>query len=394
MPAAVTQLCSDQPHGRRRVKSKTRDLVKWDAQVPGLGLRIYAFCDSVWILQHRERGRQRKVTLGSSTELTRDEARKAARKLLGGNALKLALADPSPATEGPPLFSAFVEEFWAVKLRGWKPATQRTTRRFIDKEFLPTFGDMRVDDIDRAAVMRWRDGLRATPGNANRALPILSKIMDHAERQGFRPKRTNPCARVTRFNTGYVDRFLSRDEMAALGRAMQHASPSPTMATATAIVRLLLLTGARSGEILSLRWCTIDGVRAALSDSKTGERVIYLNTPALAVLATLPRRTAWVFPNYRGDGPLRSVQQGWYKLRAAAGLSDVRLHDLRHSFASHAILLNESLPIVGRLLGHALPESTQRYIHFAESDLGDAATRITGKLACALRGDAGEVAHV
>ena len=152
------------------------------------------------------------------------------------------------------------------------------------------------------------------------------------------------------------------------------------------MIRLLLLTGARVSEILTLRWEAIQPPRLQLPDSKTGPKFIYLGANATAILQGLERREGcpWVFPAGRGEGPLSSIYPQWAKIRRAAAIPDVRIHDLRHSYASVAINRGMSLLLIGRLLDHAQPETTARYAHLEDRSIADAAMRVSQSLGQAL----------
>ena len=220
-------------------------------------------------------------------------------------------------------------------------------------------------------------------------LPVLSVMMRQAELWDIRPQGSNPCRNMRRHKMPPHERFLSQEELKRLGFVLEH---SEDRQAATAI-RLLLFTGARSSEIAGLRWEWIRGTRAVLPDSKTGPKAIQLPPPARAVLSGLIREGRFVFPNKKGDGPLKDVGLRWQKLRILAGLDDVRIHDLRHTFASHAVMSGLDLYTVGRLLGHADTASTERYAHLADEHVREAAGRISGVVHSAMAGNGKEGAR-
>ncbi len=191
---------------------------------------------------------------------------------------------------------------------------------------------------------------------------------------------------MRRYKTTPRERFLSLDELKRLGFVLDHADDR----LAAAAIRLLLFTGARSSEITGLRWDWIRGARAVLPDSKTGPKAIQLPPPARAVLNGLPREGRYVFPNRKGDGPMKGLGLRWQKLRGLAGLDDMRIHDCRHTFASHAVMSGLDLYTVGRLLGHADTASTERYAHLADEHVREAAGRISGIVNDAMTGNAKE----
>ena len=281
-----------------------------------------------------------------------------------------------------PLMRNFAEDFMRRQARRWKPATRETNRCLIRDYIAPFFGAMRVADIARADVRRWFDGLSDKPGTANRTLPVLSAMMTQAELWDLRPQGSNPCRNKRRYKTPPRERFLSVDELKRLGFVLDHADDIQ----ASAAIRLLLFIGARSSEIAGLRWEWIRGSRAVLPDSKSGPKAIQLPPPARAVLHGLPRNGRYVFPNARGDGPMTDLGYRWTRLRKLAGLDGVRIHDCRHTYASHAVMSGLDLYTVGRLLGHANTGSTERYAHLADEHVRDAAERIAGIVGEAMAG--------
>ena len=255
----------------------------------------------------------------------------------------------------------------------------------MHRHILPAFGNRRVDAVTAKDVRNWFDDLSVTrAGSANRALAVLSSLMKHAEALGLRHEDSNPCKGLRRRKSGFEAHYLTDDEFAALGRALDHVeADSPVV---VAVVRFLLYTGARKSEALRLRWEYVHGDRAVLPDSKTGPRTIWLASPARAVLAARPRRTdcPWVFASPSGE-PAK-VNRGWSAIRRAAGLPTLRLHDLRHAHAALAVGGGEGLRIVAGLLGHADIGTTFGYAHLAEGSVFDAANRVSRGLAAMLDG--------
>ncbi len=319
----------------------------------------------------------RTVRLGSPGDMTAAEAREKA---------LAAIAKARDDKEAGPLFTDFAAEFMRRQGRRWKPSTRTGNAHLIDRYLVPFFGAMRVPQIGRADVRRWFDAMSGTPGNANRTLPVLSVMMRQAELWDLRPQGSNPCRNMRRYRTKPRERFLSVDELKRLGFVLDHAGDRQ----AAAAIQLLLFTGARSSEIAGLQWDWIRDTRAVLPDSKTGPKAVQLPPPARAVLNALPRRGRYVFPNGRGDGPMTDLGPRWRKLRGLAGLDDVRLHDCRHTFASHAVMSGLDLYTVGRLLGHADTASTERYAHLADGHVRAAAGRISGIVHDAMTGSGKE----
>ena len=322
------------------------------------------------------------VTLGSAGvaagALGAPAARAAARRLL----IKATLADLPTAPEKlkAPLFAEFAEEFWLDYSPHWKPSTRDASRAYIDKRLIPRFGALSVDAIERADINRWRDSMAERGGSFNRAIPIMSVMMQYAEKLGYRAKNTNPCRGVSRFKRDLPERYLSADEYRRLGRVLaEHDGVNPFVIPA---LLMLIYTGARVSEIATLRWRYVQPPRLQLPDSKTGPKTIYLNPQAIAVIEGLEPRgdELLVFPATCREAPI-NLGQYWDRIRRKAALPEVRLHDLRHSFASVAITQHIPLAIIGKLLGHALPETTARYAHLADEVISESADRICSTLA-------------
>ena len=257
------------------------------------------------------------MILGEAGTITATKARRQAKVELD--------AAKSDRINGP-LFRDFAEEFMRRQSRRWKPRTQETNRHFLNRYILPFFADMRVGDIHPADVRRWFDSMSATPGTANRSLPVLSVMMTQAELWNLRPHGSNPCRKIRRYPAKRRERFLSLEELKRLGFVLEHAEDTQ----AAAAIRLLLFTGARSSEITGLKWEWIRGTRVVLPDSKSGPKTIQLPPPARTVLQSLSRNSKFIFPDRRGDGPMNDLGARWARLRRIAALDDVRVHDLRH----------------------------------------------------------------
>ena len=227
-------------------------------------------------------------------------------------------------------------------------------------------------DITRADVQRWFASCRATPVAADRSMPVPSVTMKEAERMGYRPEGSNACRRIRRYRRKGRERFLSDAEIGRLAaRLSAHEGGRPLEVAA---VRLLLLTGWRKSEVLTLRWSDYCEGHQFLRDGKTGPRTVWLSRAARNVLGNIDRTGAWVFPARRANGPAGPICLRWFwqHVRAEADLSDVRLHDLRHAHATFALRHGESVLAIGRLLGHASPHTTLKYTHLADAMVREA----------------------
>lgn len=250
-----------------------------------------------------------------------------------------------------------------------------------------------------ADVVRFHTGLSEVPYEANRALAVLSKLMAFAEDLGLRPRGSNPCGRVTRYREQARERYLTLEEFAHLSDVLDAVEGAGKVSPfSIAAIRLLILTGARRDEIRTLQWSHIDKERsiAFLPDSKTGRKVIHLSGPALDLLDRLPRieGNAFVFAGGRPAGtrvhvrgqPIRDLQGPWESIRALAGFPELRMHDLRHSYASLLAASGTPLLVIGKLLGHKHVATTARYAHLSENPGRSANARLGHHLAAAFGG--------
>ena len=277
-----------------------------------------------------------------------------------------------------PTFLSFVAETWrAACYDRYKPSTRHRTDSALRTQLLPTFGRQRLDGIHREAVHEWFDRYSKTaPAGANRTLDVLRQIFNHAVACGY--VRANPTRDVRRNPRPKLTRFLSRTEIDNLHAALNAHRGRGSGKQQAEIIRLLLLTGCRKGEIVRLRWSEVCGEFLHLNNSKTGPRTVVLNAQAKAVLARQPRNgSAYVFSSVTDVSRSRSDELSlWRKVRREAEIQDVRLHDLRHTFASHAVMQGVPLPVISRLLGHTQPRMTLRYAHVGDREIAAAAERI------------------
>jgi integrase len=375
--------------------TSTGDGFLWDDLVPGFGVRCRAGSKS-YVLQYRVLGgrgsRQRRVTLGRVGSLSLDDARVLAQEYLRGVRYG---HDPAGARQAMRL-APRVEDLAERYLREHADVKKKASSARMDHvnmrlHVLPVLGTVRVDTLTRADIARLHHGMRATPGAANRVLALLSKMCNLAEQWGLRDPGTNPVKGIARYRERARERHLSPTELGRLGEVLRRAEIERTESpSVVALVRLLLLTGARRGEVLGLRWDRLDwqGGSVRLADSKTGPKTLYLSDAARAVLAQLPRveGNPWCVPGRVHGRPLANPQKPWKRLRSAAGLEDVRLHDLRHTYAAVAARGGLSLPMIGALLGHVEPQTTQRYAHLVGHPVQAAAEQVGEAVKAALGG--------
>jgi integrase len=388
---------------KRFVESRApaaKDTFHWDEEVPGFGLRVKPSGRRSYVIQYRTRGRvSRRYTIGAHGLYTVEKAREKARRLLQ------AVRDGrDPAAEKDdaltaPTVAKLAERYLAEHAASKKKLSSiQSDKSNLNKHVLPELRQRPVAEVTRADIMKLRHQMRETPGAANRTLALLSKMFNLAEKWGWRPDGSNPCRHVERYPERKMERFLSVDELRRLGDALAEAARTQSVSpSAVAAVRLLVFTGCRVGEILTLQWAHTDEAQKCLRlpDSKTGAKIVHLNAPALEVLAGIGKRDDNPFViGGRGEGSLQSLRRPWLNVRKAAGLEDVRLHDLRHSFASVAVAGGLSLPVIGALLGHTQAATTQRYAHLAADPLKQATEMIGSRIAAAMTGQTADVVQI
>lgn len=381
-------------------RPEARERVLWDSEVPRFGLRVRTSGVKTFIVQYRAGGRVRKLTLGQYGPMTVEEARKSAKRKLGKVADGADPAEERDAGRDAPT----VEDLMALYLERHAPKKQPRSvaedRRLFEHHLAPAFGRRLVSSVTRGDMDTLHAKLREAPFQANRVLSLASKLFNLAEHWGYRAPGTNPCRGVERYREERRARFLSEAELARLGAALADAEGRGTeLPSAIAAVRLLLLTGARRGEVLDLQWEHVDFERRCLRlpASKTGAKIVTLNTPALEVLNTLKEagvRSRYVIPGRRDDAPLVGLPRAWQRLQKAAGLEGVRLHDLRHSFAATAAGGGTSLHVIGALLGHSQAATTKRYAHLSDDPRQQAAEAAGSRLAAALDGKSAPVVPI
>ena len=333
-----------------------------DAELKGYGVRIMPSGTKRYFIHSQHRGHRVWKIVGDAAVISEAEARARARTMLA------ALRDDrdiEAEVSGDALFETVAEEVFTRYGRRWKPRTLAVNRRYLQNQILPFFAGRPVAEIDREEVQRWFRSLHATPAAANRSAPILSVIMQQAEAWGYRPDGGNPCKNIRRYRQKRSERFLSPEEYRRLGMALDgHEARQPFRVAA---LRLLLLTGCRKSEIVTLEWRFYRDGRLYLADSKTGPRTVWLCEAAREVLDGLPRSSRFVFPIAGQRTPWCWLDAFWIQLRAEAGLEDLRLHDTRHSYASMALSSGETIRTVGRLLGHDNAVTTLKYAHLSDA---------------------------
>lgn len=410
------------------LKPRSSDYVQYCGQLPGFGCRVQPSGFKSFVVQYDFGGRRgvtRKVTLGKFGKITVEDARRAAIKILANAELGIDVAGEQTKRRAAMTVAELCTEYSERGCRHKKASTLATDKGRIERHIKPLLGQRVITEITKGDISRFKNDVASGKtavdiktgkrgraivtggeGTATRTLRLLGGIFSYAVEQGY--IATNPRAGVKGFEEKRCERFLSPDEIARLGATLRLAETEglpwqfqegkkakhrPTKAEnqretisphAVAAIRLLLLTGARLSEILKLQWQHISVEHGVLNlpTSKTGKKVIYLGAPELEILATLPRveGNPYVIVGEKADQPRRDLKRPWRRITAHAGLIGVRLHDLRHTNAAKGAGSGMGLLLVGKLLGHLSPSTTERYAHIANDHLRQASQTISNTI--------------
>lgn len=378
----------------RKLRAQGKDHIVWCDQTPGFGVRVKPSGAATWIVDYRDgAGKKRRETIGPILLWACEDAR----------AKAIATKDTAKPPSGPSTIRALARRYlaeWAVAPRK-KPRSIREDQRLLDLHILPELGDVPVHRLTRGQVASFVAGKMNTPVQANRILALLSKMLSLAELWGMR-QGPSPTKGIERFPEKPRERYLDEDEYGRLGKALdeltsgvagKRSKPRRETLTAIACVRFIALTGCRKSEAQALRWSWIDLERgvAALPDSKSGEKPLYLPEAAIEALRSAPRIAGCdcVFPGRRRrDGewrPIQDIQNAIERIRAAAGLADITLHTLRHSFGTTAVDENVDMRRVAAIFGHRRIETTKGYMHARRKTVSGAANQVGSVIADRLR---------
>lgn len=356
-----------------------KDMCLWDTEVKGFGLRVQPSGRRSYIYKFRTPdGRRRNRKIGEPESLTAEAARRIVLGMVSDAALGKVVIDDKPKQKSitmRKMCDLYLEDYARLHK---KPKSVEDDTRYIEKDIKPRLGSKSLSEIRSKDIVKIHSSLADTPIKANRLLALLSKMFNLAEEWEYRDANTNPTQHIRKYKETPRERFLTQEEMVALEKTLADAERknevSPSVIHA---LRVLLMTGARLQEVLTMKWeyVDIEESKINLPDSKSGKKTIWLSDKARDYIDTIPhkRGNPFVFPGQRTGSRLINLQKPWRKLRAIAEIEDVRIHDLRHTYASLAVSQNLSLPIVGKLLGHKSTKSTERYAHLYDEVMRDAA---------------------
>lgn len=380
------------------------DRFLWDSDVLGFGLRISPAGKLVYILQYRLDGRQRRFKIGThGSPWTPETARAEAQSLLGKVVDGIDPQEEKIAERKQHTVAELCDNYLEEGLYAAKDSSIRQARNNIENHIKPLIGSRRASKIVRADIeqllrdiaagktrrsrrtgYRSLSRVRGGKGAANQAVTTLSAVLGFAVTRGLR--LDNPAIGVKKFPGKKMERFLSPAELARLGEALAAAASLGVESVyAIAALRLLILTGCRKNEILQLKRVHIDTYHRCLRlpDSKTGAKIVHLGAPAMRIIAGIPQVVGnpYLLPGKKDGTHVTDLQAVWVRIRKTAGLEDVRIHDLRHSFASIGASTGDSMLIIGALLGHRSAKTTERYTHLSDHPLKSAAERISDEIA-------------
>ena len=351
------------------IKPTDRINILWDDQLKGFGLCVRPSGKKTFILKYRiGRGRNalvKKQSLGCLPVVTLEIAKNKAKSflLMASQGIDPIKKDCTLLTIRE-LCEQYLDRYAIIHK---KKSSFIRDKNLINRVIVPDFGKMKVVDLGRMHLIKYHHSLKETPIMANRLLALISTMMNLAEKWEYRDQNTNPCKFVDRYKENKRQVYLSMDQLERVGSAMRQLKDIESEYVLSAI-QMLILTACRTQEILSLKWEYIDFKNSSMNlpDTKTGERKIYLNPSAIHILEKLERKSDYVFVSRVENKPITTIRLTWKKICKIAELQNVRPHDLRHTFASHAVNNGFSLPIIAKMLGHKDLKTTQRYAHLHE----------------------------
>jgi integrase len=365
------------------LESKVKPYDVWDSEIKGFMVTVFPSGRKTLSFRYYDSNKtNQKIKIGVFGNITCETARDLAKGLAGDLAKGI---DPKknktevaiePKVQEKILFLEFFEIYTQKhRLIHHKPSTFKISQYIVNRYILPFFGDKYLGLIAAQDILNFKDFLKEVPGTYNKCSILLHKAFQLAELWGYREKNTNPCTGIQKHPEKKMERFLKEEELRRLERVLEDEEASYARSPyILGDIRMLMYTGCRMGEVLTLKWENVhlDDSYLQLTDSKTGARIVPLNEPAKRILGVLQKQddNLYVFCGGKnGTSHVVNIEKAWQVIRRKATLEDVRLHDLRHSFASFAIKKGLDLYQVAKLLGHKNIHTTTRYAHLAREDL-------------------------
>jgi len=344
------------------IKPQEKILEVRDVYLKGFGIRITPSGDRTYFLNCQRMGLKIKHNLGSCDDQSLFEARMKVKRLLYPKDINKDLLFNMVNV----LFYDFAHQVFENYKRHWKPSTYQVNKSYLHCQIFPYFISKPIVEIDQQDVVNWFSSLHKTPSAANRSLPILSTILKQAELMDIRPEGSNPCIGIKRYKVNKAKKFLTSDGVRKFIKSLENYTT--TYFYEVVALKLILFTGCRKNEIFKSEWKWVQNNQLFLPDSKTGPRVIWLSQPAKALLNSLPRTSKYIFPDKNNLHYNRRVDYFWRKFRRETDFSDLRIHDLRHTYASLASASGENILTVSKLLGHNHIKTTMIYTHSPENE--------------------------
>jgi integrase len=369
---------------------KEKDYIIWDDEIKGFGCRILPSGRRTYVFHYTSPATRKYsyLKIGVHGNCTVDQARDKAKKWCGDIVQDIDPKEQKKAKAIAQKKSILFADFWEIFTDKYirehhKPSTMRANKSRIKNNILPFFGTKKISDIQLEDIVAFKDTFPHVRGNCSKCIELLSPAFEQAELWGYRDRHTNPCKGIAKSPSRKMERFLTAAELKKLEEVLASiASSSRSSQYTVAAIWLLIFTGCRLGEVLDLQW---EGVHLEdgylyLKDSKVGVRTIPLNDKAKQLFTPLQKQEGnpYVFCGKLSGKPLNNINKTWHKVRTLSGIPDVRIHDLRHSFASFALKQGIDLYTVSKLLGHKNISTTTRYAHLELDHLKKATNKVAG----------------
>ncbi len=378
-----------------RAETREKPYFLFDDNLPGFCARIAPSGKRHYYLQYMKNKKVKRLMLGMHGILTAEAARDKANAMLvnikgGADPVEEKIQKNLEPTVAE-LAARYMKEHVAAHC---KQSTAAGYRRYLDKQILPALGGMKASDVTRKDISAFHQSLSKTPYEANRCLEIISKMFNLAELWGFRSDGSNPRRHIKKFQETQRERYLTKEESGRLGAVLTEIKNNPKKNPVVAYcIETLLYTGCRLGEIQKLKWEYVDRDNSCLRlpDSKTGARIVYIGQNVIDLLKEVethpdrPLNNPYVFWGAVEGTYVKDPQKPWRDYRKKAGLGEMRIHDLRHSFASHAVSQGMSLAMIGKLLGHTQVQTTARYAHLMADPVREAAGKVAQGIAAGMQ---------